>query len=104
MNTNLKTPKTQYLNIPIDPSAVPGNVPADPTKPRRRLLTPVPGKPGEFFMELDYSSLSNFLVCPHMFYKYSILGREAATDGSATSFGHLFHEIEEQRLRHGLTP
>lgn len=74
-----------------------------PVLPTRRLLQPT-SVPGEFILETDYSSLSNYMECPRMYENYSIHSREASVDTPATNFGKLFHTCEEYRLRHGYSP
>lgn len=80
------------------------STPQRPTLPARKLLTLSSTHPDDYILELDYSSLSKIIECPRAAENYLIHSREAATDGSATSFGKLFHSCEELRLLHGLTP
>lgn len=87
----------------LDPLAVsiPIAQPVSPLNdaPIRKLLKPSPTHPDDYILELDYSTLSNFLECPRKFENYAIRSREADRDGSAVSFGGLFHKLEESRLR-----
>ena len=88
------------LSISIE-TAQPRTVPSGPPLPRRRLLQPSPEHPDDYVMELDYSSYSDHLVCPRSFYNHHVLSREATRPNIATSFGGLFHDCEELRLRYG---
>lgn len=86
------------LNIPL---AVP--VSDAPVLPTRKLLSPSDTYPDDYILELDNSSLEKFTTCPRAAENYLVRSREGARDSSATSFGKLFHECEELRLRHGLS-
>ena len=70
---------------------------------RRMLLTPSQDDPDDYIMELDYSAMSNFMICPRKAENYSIHGREAVRDQSAMNFGGLFHKLDAQRLLVGFT-
>lgn len=74
---------------------------ADPSLPTRRLLQPSPSHPDDYILEIDNSSLEVFTTCPRSAENYLVRSRESSRDGSATSFGKLFHSCEELRLRHG---
>lgn len=74
--------------------------PLDAHLPVNRLLKPAPTK-DDYIVELDYSTVSPFLECHRKFEDVAIFCREAAKDTSATSFGQLFHSLEETRLRAG---
>lgn len=75
--------------------------PPIPVLPQRKLLQPSPDHPDDYILEMDYSSVSNFLSCPRSAENYSILSRESNGPSSATDFGKLFHLCEEERLKHG---
>lgn len=83
--------------------SLPPPAPSRPVWPTRKLLQPVEGELDSYTLELDYSSLSKFLECPRSGENYLVRSREAARDHSATDFGKLFHECEEQRLHIGFT-
>ena len=83
------------LTIPFD------HVPAVPVGPTRKLLTPSSSHPDDYILEIDYSSISDFTRCPRASENKLVFSREANRDTAATSFGRLFHECEELRLRHG---
>jgi PD-(D/E)XK nuclease superfamily len=91
----------------LDPLSVtvPLSVSTDrkPVQPKRYLLSPSPDHPDDYIMELDYSSMSNFMICPRKAENYSVRGREAARDESALNFGRLFHKLEQHRLLLGWT-
>lgn len=72
-------------------------------KPTRHLLQPSPTHPDDYILELDYSSISEFLRCARAGENKLVHSREGSRDTTATSFGRLFHKCEELRLRHGLS-
>lgn len=84
------------LNIPLASS-----VPSRPFYPTRKLLSPSPDHPDDYVLEIDYSSMSNFLNCARQSENYSIRSREANKDNSPTDFGKLFHTLEETRRLSG---
>lgn len=86
------------ISIPLAPDKF---IPSDVPRPQRKLLQPSPDHPDDYIIELDYSSLSNFMNCPRQSENYSVHSRELAGPSSATDFGKLFHSCEELRLRHG---
>lgn len=69
--------------------------------PTRKLLQPSPDHPDDYVLELDYSSTAKINECWRQGENYLIHSRESRRDSSATSFGKLFHECEELRLRNG---
>ena len=90
----------------IDPLSISLSQPCPPPSevyPTRKLLQPSHDHPDDYILELDYSSASKVIDCPRAGENYLIHSREAATDGSATSFGKLFHSCEEVRLLHGMS-
>lgn len=86
------------ISIPLGPEPT---VHSFLPRPQRKLLTPSPDHPDDYVIELDYSSLSNFMQCPRKSENYSVFSRELAGPSSATDFGKLFHSCEELRLRNG---
>lgn len=73
--------------------------PTRPTYLTRKLLTPSPEHPDDYILEIDYSNVSEFLVCPRRFENKVIHSREAAKEQSALVKGQLFHTLEDMRLR-----
>src|SRR5437867_3122470 len=69
--------------------------------PRKTMLTRVPDT-DDYIWEVDYSSISSFMECPRRGQNKIILARELAKEQTATNFGRLFHQLEEQRMRYGL--
>jgi hypothetical protein len=88
------------LSVSIPVSSV---GPARNNWPKRELMTRSPDHPDDYVMELDYSSLSNFMICPRKAENYSVKGRESCRDQSAMTFGHLFHALDAKRLIIGFT-
>lgn len=87
-------PLSSTFSIPLADSR-----PPRPVYPARKLLTSSPEHPDDYILELDYSSLSNFLVCARRFENYSCRSREASREQSATLKGKLFHFCEDLRLQ-----
>lgn len=86
------------ITIPLDNGA------QRPPAPTRFLLKPSPDHPDDYIWEVDYSTLSKFMVCPRSVENYAVRHREAQRDYSAQNFGRLFHSLEEKRLLVGWTP
>lgn len=63
----------------------------NPAGKRRQLLTPIPGRPGEFLLVLDNSSLDGFMRCPRYSQHYLVAEREARVKSAALSFGGAVH-------------
>lgn len=84
------------INIPIGH----GVLEKTPPRPRRYLLKPT-DTPGDYLMELSYSSLSEFIICPKRGENLLIHARKGQRSPIAMSFGQCFHRLEELRLRHG---
>lgn len=87
-------PLSSTFSIPLaDPR------PPRPTYPQRKLLTPSPDHLDDYILELDYTAISTFFVCPRRFENRSIHSREAAKEQSPLVKGNLFHTCEDMRLR-----
>lgn len=95
-------PLIDPLSIVIETSTIPVHA-SRPSGPRRRILTQVPNT-NDYILEIDYSSLSSFMVCPKQGENLMVKGRVFAHESAATSFGRCFHLAEELRLRHGYSP
>lgn len=86
------------VNIPLGTP-----VSSRPNYPTRKLLQPSPSHPDDYILEWDYSSMSNFMICPRKSENYNVRHREADKSNSPTEFGTLFHKIEEVRRLNGYT-
>lgn len=75
-----------------------------PPAPTKYLLKPSPEHPGDYILEVDYSTISHFIVCPRQGENKMVYHREAQRENSAQNFGTLFHKLEEKRLLVGWTP
>lgn len=94
-------PLLDPLSVVVETRDIPTHS-ARPSGPRRRILTPVPNT-NDYVLEIDYSSLSSFMVCPQQGENLMVKGRVYAHESTATSFGRCFHLAEELRLRHGMS-
>lgn len=98
MDTNLNS---LLLDLGLD--TVVTHIPADPTLPIRKLLTPVPDEPGNYTLCIDNSSLENFEVCSRLAEYHLVESREPATPSPALSFGGALHKGLEIIYRHGIS-
>lgn len=70
--------------------------------PRRAMLVQI-GDTDDYTWEIDYSAITRFMECPRAGENRIIRAREASKEQTATNFGRLFHQLEELRLRSGLS-
>lgn len=89
-------------DLDIDLNTVVTNYQAKPDEKRRKLLKPVPDEPGNYYLEIDHSSLNQFCVCQKSAENYLVFAREAASPAAALSFGTAIHKAMDVRLRYGL--
>lgn len=83
---------------PLSTISLTTSAPPRPAAPTRYLLKPSPDHPDDYIWEVDYSAISNFMVCPRKMENNAIRHREAQRDPTALTFGQCFHKLEEKRM------
>ena len=92
------------LDLDLNLSDVTVRVPADPSLPVRKLLTPVPEEPHSYYLTIDNSSLEQFNVCARSAEYYMVHSRESSNPSPALVFGGALHKGLESLYKYGNKP
>lgn len=79
------------IDISIPTNTLVTKVEDPPDRPRRELLTPIPGSPGEYLLVMDNSAIETFTTCPRYAFYHEVMAREAHARNASLTFGGACH-------------